>query len=154
MPGPQATLSPARPSSPVRGGAWREEVPVVAAVSAGGALGAAARYGISVALPHPPGSFAWSTFLVNAVGCLLIGVLMAFLARGWAASRLTRPFLGVGVLGGFTTFSTYVMDVHVALTAGAAGGALVYLAATVLVAVPCAWAGEAGAGALLGGTRR
>lgn len=114
--------------------------PVLAAIAAGGVLGALARYAIATALPHPPGGFPWSTFAVNVSGCLLIGVLMVLVTEVWTA-RLLRPFLGVGVLGGFTTFSTYVVDIHQAMNAGSAGIALIYLAGTLVGAVLAVWAG-------------
>jgi fluoride exporter len=118
-------------------------VPVLVAVSAGGVLGALARYGISMALPHPPGVFAWSTFLINVSGCLLIGVLMVLITEVWTGRRLLRPFLGVGVLGGYTTFSTYTVDIHQMIAAGAPGTALGYLAATPAGAFLAVWAGTA-----------
>ncbi|WP_204043588.1 FluC/FEX family fluoride channel [Acrocarpospora phusangensis] len=116
--------------------------PVLAAIAAGGVLGALARYGVATAIPHPPGGFPWSTFLVNVSGCLLIGILMVLVTEVWTG-RLLRPFLGVGVLGGYTTFSTYVLDIHQAMTAGSAHVALAYLAGTLVAAVLAAWAGMA-----------
>lgn len=74
----------------MRRGSWA----VLAAISAGGALGAAARYGLSVAWPHRPGTFPWATFVTNVSGCLLIGVLMVLVTQVWAAHRLLRPFSG------------------------------------------------------------
>ncbi|MFD4248270.1 fluoride efflux transporter FluC [Amycolatopsis thermoflava] len=126
--------------------AERQEVrpspwPVLVVISAGGVLGALARYGLQHAFPHHADQFAWATFAINAAGCLLIGVLMALITELWSGRRLLRPFLGVGVLGGFTTFSTYVVDIQQALTAGAARAALVYLAATVMVALLAVWTG-------------
>ncbi|MFC7584663.1 fluoride efflux transporter FluC [Nonomuraea antimicrobica] len=76
-------------------------------------------------------------------GCLLIGVLMTLIDQVWTGRRLLRPFWGVGVLGGYTTFSTYVLDIHTALRAGAPGVALAYLAATLVAALPAVWAGGA-----------
>ncbi|QFY10025.1 fluoride efflux transporter CrcB [Nonomuraea phyllanthi] len=125
-----------------RARAW----PVTAAVSAGGVLGALTRYGISTALPHAPGGFPWSTFLINVSGCLLIGVLMTLIDQVWTGRRLLRPFWGVGVLGGYTTFSTYIIDVHTAVRAGAPGVAVAYLAGTLVIALPAVWAGVAVAG--------
>ncbi|MCG5217863.1 FluC/FEX family fluoride channel [Streptosporangium sp. KLBMP 9127] len=122
-----------------RAGVW----PVLGAVSAGGVLGTLARYGITVALPHPPGAFAWSTLLVNVSGCLLIGVLMVLAGEVWTGRRLIRPFLGVGVLGGYTTFSTYVVDIHQTMAIGATVNALTYLAATLAGAMVAVWAGAA-----------
>ncbi|MGM1059317.1 fluoride efflux transporter FluC [Saccharothrix sp. Mg75] len=75
---------------------------VLAAVALGGGLGGLARYGASLALPGPVG-----TLVVNVVGCALIGVLLALAPR---LHPLARPFLGVGALGGFTTFSAYALD--------------------------------------------
>jgi CrcB protein len=128
--------------------------PVLAAVSAGGVLGALARYAISVAIPHPPGAFAWSTFLVNVSGCLLIGVLMVLIGELWSGRRLVRPFWGVGVLGGYTTFSTYVVDAHQAMAHGQAPTALAYLAVTPICALLGVWAGTALATQAVGVARR
>jgi CrcB protein len=127
---------------------------VLTAIAAGGALGATARYGISVALPHPPGAFAWSIFLANVSGCLLIGVLMTALAEVRRAPRLLRPFLGVGFLGGYTTFSTYVVDIHRTLAAGHAGTALLYLFGTLAGALLAVWAGSALTAAIVARGRR
>ena len=121
----------------LRPSAW----PVLACVSAGGVVGALGRYGLSEAFPHPPGGFAWATFAVNTSGCLLIGVLMVLIGQVWPGRRLLRPFLGVGVLGGYTTFSTYAVDIQRATEAGAAGTALLYAAATLLAALVAVWTG-------------
>jgi fluoride exporter len=123
---------------------------VLGAIAAGGAIGAVARYGLTLAWPHPQGAFPWSTFVINVSGCLLIGCLMVPVERVWRARRLVRPFLGVGVLGGFTTFSGYVLDTQGLLTAGAAGRALAYLGGTAVAAVLAAWAGQFLAGRVLG----
>ncbi|MDG4781633.1 CrcB family protein [Micromonospora sp. WMMD961] len=108
---------------------------VLAAIAAGGALGALARAGLQHAVPHPPTGFPWATFAINTSGCLLIGVLMAVLGHLDGGPPLARPFLGVGVLGGFTTFSTYSVDIQQAIVVGAPGTALAYLAATLLGAL-------------------
>lgn len=121
---------------------------VLGVVAAGGALGALARAGAQAVFPHPPTGFPWATFGVNVAGCLLIGALMAAVAAG-RTRPLARPFLGVGVLGGFTTFSTYVVDVRQAAAAGAPGTALAYLAGTLVGALVAVWLGDAAAGRLL-----
>jgi CrcB protein len=77
----------------------------------GGALGALARWGLAAVLPHSPGEWPWSTLLVNLLGCLLIGVLLAVLPARFPHSPWLRPFLAVGVLGGFTTYSTFAVDI-------------------------------------------
>jgi CrcB protein len=121
---------------------------VLGTIAAGGVLGALARAGLQAAFPHGPRDFPWATFGVNVSGCLLIGVLMALLGRARTARPLVRPFLGVGVLGGFTTFSAYVVDVQQAVTAGAAGTALAYLAATMVGGLVAVGVGDAVAGGL------
>lgn len=124
---------------------------VLGAIAAGGVLGALARAGIQGAFPHGPAGFPWATFGINLAGCLLIGALMAVIGAR-PAHPLFRPFLGVGVLGGFTTFSTYVVDVQRTVTAGAAGTALAYLAATLVGALLAVGVGDAAVSRLL--TRR
>ncbi|MGW1062452.1 FluC/FEX family fluoride channel [Micromonospora rubida] len=121
---------------------------VLGVIAAGGVIGALARAGLQTAFPHRPTGFPWATFAVNVTGCLLIGALMAVVAAG-RARPLTRPFLGVGVLGGFTTFSTYAVDVRLAVAAGAAGTAQAYLVATLVGALVAVWLGDAAAGRFL-----
>jgi CrcB protein len=103
---------------------------VVAAL--GGALGALARWAVSEALPSSPGAWPWSTLVVNLVGCLLIGVLLAVLLARFPHSPWLRPFLAVGVLGGFTTYSTFAVDVVRLTGAGHDGLAVAYVLASVL----------------------
>lgn len=116
---------------------------VLGAISLGGATGALARYGIGYALPASPTGFPWGTFGINVFGCLLIGILMVLIGGRWAGRPLVRPFLGVGVLGGFTTFSTYVVDIQRMAQNGAAGTALAYLVATVVAALAAVYLGTA-----------
>ncbi|MCX5199877.1 CrcB family protein [Streptomyces sp. NBC_00237] len=118
-------------------GAW----PVLAAISAGGALGATARYAALLAWPASAGGFPWAVFGINVVGSGLIGVLMVLVAEdGRSAHRLVRPFLGVGVLGGFTSFSTYAMDVSGLLERGEPLTTLGYLFGTLAGALGAVWA--------------
>jgi CrcB protein len=115
---------------------------VTVAIAAGGALGALGRYGLSEKLPHPPDGFPSSTFVVNVSGCFLIGVLMVVLTEGAGRPhRLFRPFLGVGVLGGFTTFSTYTVETQQLVTAGAPRLAFGYLLGTLAAALVAAQIG-------------
>jgi CrcB protein len=121
----------------------RRDPAVLAAVAAGGVLGAEARYGLSVLLPHQPGQWPVSTWSVNTSGCFLIGILMVVITELTSPHRLVRPFLGVGILGGYTTFSTAMVDVQQLALAGHGGAALGYLVATVSAAVAAAFAGVA-----------
>ncbi|MBL1074789.1 fluoride efflux transporter CrcB [Nocardia sp. 2] len=107
---------------------------LLAAIALGGGLGALLRYGVSLLVPHT-GAIPWPTLAVNVIGCFLIGVLMVSITEKWTPHRLTRPFLGVGVLGGFTTFSTYAVEVRTLLESGRSAVALGYLGGTVVTAV-------------------
>lgn len=99
----------------------------------GGSAGSAARFGVAQLLPHDAGTgVPWSTLAVNAVGCLLIGVLVVLVD---GRHPLLRPLLGAGVLGGFTTFSTYTVDAVVLAERGAVWTAAGYAAGTLLTAV-------------------
>jgi len=108
---------------------------ILGAISAGGTLGALARYGIAVAVPHSSRGFPIGTLIINVAGALLIGALMALLGHLRHPHPLIRPFFGVGILGGFTTFSTYVVDAQQLFVGSEAGVALLYLASTLLLGV-------------------
>ncbi|MFJ4201202.1 fluoride efflux transporter CrcB [Streptomyces sviceus] len=127
------------PAGPARRSLWQGQAPVVAVVALGGALGATARYALSLHWPTPPGGFPWATFWTNVVGCAVIGVFMVVITDVWAAHRLVRPFFGTGVLGGFTTFSTYAVDIQKLVDHGRAATGLAYLAATLLAALTAVW---------------
>ncbi|MFF5204739.1 fluoride efflux transporter FluC [Streptosporangium sp. NPDC000396] len=127
----------------------RSHYGVLAAVAAGGAIGAAARYGTGLLWPTPAGSFPWTTLGVNVSGSLAIGILMVVLTEMATAPVWVRPFLGTGVLGGFTTFSTYSVDIEHLVLGGRADLALGYLAATAAAALLAVAAGARGARRLL-----
>ncbi|MFF8732377.1 fluoride efflux transporter FluC [Streptomyces sp. NPDC015171] len=153
MPAPKTQTVGARPLSGRRP-EWRAQLPVVAVVAFGGALGAVARYALLLARPTPPGGFPWATFGTNAAGCAIIGVFMVLITEVRAAHRLLRPFFGTGVLGGFTTFSTYAVDSRGLLDGGRPGIGLACLAATPLAALAAVWLGSAAARRLLRGRAR
>jgi crcB protein len=146
---PAGTAQPAGPAGtapPTAARLGRPAWDVVAAVALGGALGAVTRYGIAVAWPHTPAGFPWATLVTNLTGCALIGVLMQVVETRVARHRLVRPFLGTGVLGGFTTFSTYAVEARGLVAAGRPGLALGYLLGTLAGAVVAVrlgmWAAE------------
>jgi fluoride exporter len=106
---------------------------ILAAVAVGGAIGAEGRYVLGVLWPDAATTFPWTTLLINVVGCLGLGVLMVVLFEFLEAPhRLLRPLLGTGVLGGFTTFSTFSVDVERLLRSGHPSAAATYLAASLL----------------------
>jgi CrcB protein len=109
-------------------------------------LGASGRYSLELALPHSAGSLPWATLVANASGCLLIGVLMVYVVEvsaGALRHRLVRPFLGVGVLGGYTTFSTYTVQSERLLAQGRPLLGFTYLFGTLAVALAAVVAGVA-----------
>jgi len=114
---------------------------VVAAISVGGALGTLARWAVAEALPHDSDGFPWSTWTVNVVGCFLIGVLMVLVVERWSHRSLARPFLGTGVLGGFTTFSTYAVDTRTLVASGRPALATAYVLGTLVVGLLAVVAG-------------
>nr|WP_244376078.1 fluoride efflux transporter CrcB [Streptomyces ficellus] len=117
---------------------------MLAAVALGGVLGACARYGASLLWPTVTGAFPWTTFWVNVTGSAAMGSLIVLLTERAAAPHpLARPFLGTGVLGGYTTFSTYAVDAQQLFGSGRAGTALLYLAATLVGALFAVWAAAA-----------
>ncbi|WP_327004047.1 CrcB family protein [Dactylosporangium sp. NBC_01737] len=127
---------------PVRPGA------VLAVVAVGGSAGSAARYGVALLLPHDAGTgVPWATLAVNSLGCLLIGVLVVVVE---GRHPLLRPMLGIGVLGGFTTFSTFAVDAVVLADRGAVWTAAAYVAGTLVTALAAVSLGVFGTRRLLG----
>lgn len=118
-------------------------MPPVLLVALGGALGSSARYGFGRAmLALIPGAWPWGTFGVNLVGGLLIGALSATIGRGLAAEP-HRLLLGVGVLGGFTTFSSFSLETAGMLSNGETARALGYICASVFGSILALYAGAA-----------
>ncbi|MFJ7195757.1 MULTISPECIES: fluoride efflux transporter CrcB [unclassified Streptomyces] len=120
-------------------GAPNPQGAVVAVVALGGAIGACARYGATLIWPTAPGGFPWTTLIVNVVGCAVIGVFMVVISEVWPAHRLVRPFFGTGVLGGFTTFSTYAVDIQRLVDVGRVRAGLGYLGLTLFAALAAVW---------------
>ncbi|MEU6669130.1 fluoride efflux transporter CrcB [Streptomyces sp. NPDC046727] len=113
---------------------------VLAVIALGGALGACARYGATLLWPTVPGAFPWTTFWINVTGSAAMGVLMVLITEAATAHPLVRPFLGTGVLGGYTTFSTYGIDAQHLVDDHRIGTALLYLTATLATALFTLWA--------------
>ncbi|KUN41540.1 hypothetical protein AQJ30_01745 [Streptomyces longwoodensis] len=116
------------------------QLSVVGVVAVGGGLGALARYAAAQGWPTAQGGFPWTTLWVNVVGCAVIGVFLVLITEVLTAPhRLVRPFFGSGVLGGFTTFSTYAVDLQRLFDSGHARTAVAYLVATPCAALTAVW---------------
>ena len=101
----------------------------LAAIYAGGVVGALIRVGLARAFPPGAGSWPWPTFAVNLVGALLLGFFFA-LFRDHPEESLHHPFLGTGICGTLTTFSTLQLELYELVDEGEGGLAAGYLAAT------------------------
>jgi fluoride exporter len=108
---------------------------VLAVIAVGGVVGSEARYALHVWSPGGDGGWPWGTWWANTAGSLLLGALMVVLTELTSPHRLLRPFLGVGVIGGFTTFSTVMVEVPGLMAAGRPGMALGYLVGTAVAAL-------------------
>lgn len=112
------------------------------AIAAGGAIGALLRYWTSIAVHGRLGmAFPYGTLAVNVLGSLLMGFLYIWLIERMAAGPALRAFLLVGVLGAFTTFSTFSMETLNLLEAGHPGKALANVLVSVVVCVTAAGLG-------------
>ncbi|MDX6485503.1 MAG: fluoride exporter [Gaiellaceae bacterium] len=117
-------------------------MPVIVGVALGGALGASARYGLDRAIESRSRSwFPWSTFTINVTGCFLIGVISAALVDRHHLPAWLRVGLVVGVIGGYTTFSTFAQEAFDLGDTHHAAIAAAYVAASVVVGIAAVYAG-------------
>lgn len=134
----------AAPGTPMR----VPPVQLIAVVAAGGAAGALARHAVEKLVPWPATGWPWGIFLVNMLGCLMIGIATGLLAD--ARSRRARvpswwrPLVVTGFLGGFTTFSTYIVEIVVLMdssTDSATLTAMAYMVGSVALGGLAVWLG-------------
>jgi len=119
----------------------REVLAAVAAVAAGGALGGSARYGLERAFPVPGSGFPWATFVVNVAGAFVLSVVLVLIVGVRPQRRYLRPFLAIGFLGSFTTYSTWMLEVHDLVVADRMGLAGAYLGSSLVAGLAAAGAG-------------
>lgn len=116
----------------------------------GGAIGAGARHLVNLGVGRMLGTnFPWATLTVNVVGSFLMGVLIEALILRYSSSVEMRTFLGTGILGGFTTFSAFSLDIALLLGRKEHGLAMLYIAASVCVSLAMLYAGMAATRAAL-----
>lgn len=110
-------------------------------IAAGGAVGALARFGVVYAIGRGGVPFPWGTLTVNVAGSLAVGVLVGALGRRAGFAEIAQPFLVVGLLGAFTTFSAFSMETVLLLEDAKWAAALAYVLLSVVLCVTAAWAG-------------
>ena len=116
---------------------------MLAAIAAGGALGAPARYGVAQLIPVEPGHFPWATFWTNVSGSFALGVILILLLERFPPSRYLRPFIATGFLGAYTTYSTFAVETDLLLKDGDVGTAVAYMAASLTAGFTAVWLGIA-----------
>jgi CrcB protein len=123
---------------------------VLAVIALGGGLGSLARYGLEAVVPARPNGFPVGTFAINVSGSLALGFLMVYLLEVWSPRRYVRPFLAVGFLGGYTTFSTFAAEIRDLLAGSAWFVADSYALDSLLAGLAAVWVGVV-AGRLVAG---
>lgn len=127
---------------------------MIAALACGGAVGAVARYVVSLAMPAALGQFPWGTFAVNVSGSVALGFVLILLLERFPRGRLARPVVGAGFLGAYTTFSTFMVDAVELVHAGRPVTAISYVLASLIGGLVAVWMGMAAARLAMGAERR
>lgn len=112
------------------------------AIAAGGAIGALLRHFVNTGAVHMWGTgFPWGILICNVLGSFLMGVLISWLAHVYEPPQAMKAFLAVGLLGAFTTFSTFSLDTIVLIERGAILHAGVYIVTSVVISIAALWGG-------------
>ena len=105
-------------------------------VALGGAIGSSARYGVNIMAPRLLGEgFPWATFIVNILGCFVMGAITAFLRTKMPEDETLRLFLTTGLMGGFTTFSAFSLDFFNLMQRGQMPLAILYALASAILSI-------------------
>jgi CrcB protein len=110
----------------------RSELQALLAVSAGAIVGSIGRFMIERAWPATAGEIPWSTFVINLTGSFALPFVVVAAAHVWPRAWLLRPALGTGVLGGYTTFSTFAVEQQQLFSRGAVLVGSAYVAMTLV----------------------
>ena len=119
----------------------RVQPDVLVVVAVGGMLGATARFKLSEILPTRAGHFPWATFWTNLSGSFLLGFLLIVLLERFPPTRYVRPFLATGILGAYTTMSTYAVETALLVKDGHAATGVLYALGSLAAGVFLAYAG-------------
>ncbi|HEX6658941.1 MAG TPA: CrcB family protein [Ilumatobacter sp.] len=119
----------------------RAQPDVLAVIAVGGMAGATARFKLAEALPAAPDQFPWATFWTNLSGSFLLGFLLVALLERFPPTRYLRPFLATGILGAYTTMSTYLVETAVLIKDGHAATGLVYGVGSLVAGLLLGYAG-------------
>lgn len=114
---------------------------IVFALGCGGVVGAVARFAVSLGLPTSANEFPWSTFLINMSGSAILGFLFILLIEQFPRGRLVRPLVGSGVIGAYTTFSTFEVDTVLLFRAHDIGTGVLYLLSSLFAGLLATWMG-------------
>lgn len=139
---PENGPGPRRAGSRGRPGHGRN-LDVLAAIGAGGFIGALGRYEAGLAFPSAPGEFPLTTFVINTSGAFVLGVILTLILERLRPTRLLRPFACVGVLGAWTTMSTLATESAVLMKDGHPPTAVAYMAATLVCGIAATGTGIA-----------
>ena len=135
--------TPISPPSGAAVPARRPQPQVLAAIAAGGALGAPARYALSGLVHVGEGGVPWATFGINVSGSFALGLVLILVIERFPPSRYPQPFFATGFLGAYTTFSTFAVEIDLLIKDGHLLTALVYAAASLSAGLAAVWAGTA-----------
>ena len=131
-----------RPRAALRPRGRRPDFAVLAAISLGGGLGTMLRYGLAQLVPPAgPGRFPWATFAANVSGSFLLGLVLTLLLERFPPSRFARPFLATGVLGAYTTYSTFAVETDLLIRRGEVAVAGAYAAGSLAAGLLAVWGG-------------
>ena len=132
----------------------RAQPRVLAAIAAGGALGAPARYGVAQVVHVAKDTFPWATLWTNVSGSFVLGFLLVLMIERFPPSRYLRPFFATGFLGAFTTFSTFAVEADLLVKDGRPAAGAAYVAVSLAAGLAAVWTGIAVARRMPGGGER
>lgn len=119
----------------------RQRPGIVLAVAAGGVIGAPARYELGLLIPSHSGAFPLSTLIINVTGSLLLGLFLTLIVERWRPTEYLRPFVATGILGAYTTWSSFMVDTVNLLRKGHPAVAVGYVGASLAAGLGAVYVG-------------